>query len=76
MIQTPKIYNRPDSEILPPGLISIEEESEEETPQTPTRFGPRLYIYPYTPHFTTLDPVYFQTPIDSLGHLLGHLTMA
>ena len=57
-------------------MISIEEEPEEETPKTPTCFGPKLYLYPHTPHFTDpFDHVYFQTPVDSLRHLLGHLTM-
>ena len=33
-------------------------------------------MYPYTPHFTTpFDPVSFQVPVDSLGQLLGQLTM-
>ena len=50
--QTPKIYYGHDVEILPLGLIYIEEECEEETPKTPTRFGPGLYLYPHTPHFT------------------------
>lgn len=72
----PKIYYGPDSEILPPSLILIEEEPEEETPRTPDQFGPRIYIYPHTPHFTTpFDPNYFQTPVDSSRNLLGHLTM-
>lgn len=57
-------------------MISIEEETEEETPRTPTHFGPGLYLYPHPPHFTTpFDLSYFQTPVDSLGHLLGHLAM-
>jgi len=78
--QTPEIYYGPDDEILPPSLIVIEEEFEEETsPRTPTRFGPGIYLYPSFPQSTyiaPLDPVYFQNPVDSLGNLLGHLTMA
>ena len=78
--QTPEIYYRPDGGILPPGLIAIEEEYEEETaPRTPTHFGPGIYLYPCFPQLTyttPLDPVYFQNPVDSLGNLLGHLTMA
>ena len=75
--QIPEIYYGPDSEILSPGLISIKEEHEVESPRTPFHFGTRLYLYPYTPHFNTpFDLDYFQTPVDSLGNLLGHLTMA
>lgn len=58
--QIPNIYYGPNSEILPPSFISIEEEPEEETPRTPVRFKPRLYLYPPTPHFTApFDPDYF-----------------
>ena len=64
----PEIYLRPDGEILPPGLISIEQETEEETtPTTPTNFGSRLHLYPYFPrltHTTPVDPVHSQVPID------------
>lgn len=76
--QTPEIYYIPDGGILPPSLIAIEEKSEEETSsKTPTHFGPGLYLYPSYPQLTTpFGHVYFQTPIDSLGQLLGHSTMA
>lgn len=48
-----------------------------ESPRTPFHFGIGLHLYPYTPHFTTpFDIDYFQTPIDLLGNLLRHLTMA
>ena len=57
-----EIYYRPDGEILPPGLISIEEEPEEETPRTPFHFRIGLHLYPHTPHFTApFDLDYFQT---------------
>ncbi len=43
--QTPKIYYGPGSEILPPSLIAIEEEFEEETsPRTPAHFELGLYL--------------------------------
>ena len=75
--QQPEIYYESDSEILPPGLISIEEEPEVESPRTPFHFGNGLHLHPYTPHFTApFDLDYFQTPVDSLGNLFGHLTMA
>ena len=49
---------------------------EDSTPRTPFHFGTRLHLYPHTPHFTApFDPAYFQVPVDSLGQLLGQLTM-
>ena len=73
----PEIYYGLDGEILSLGLISIEEEPEVETPRTPFHFGTRLYLYPHTPHFTApFDIDYFQTPVDLLGNLFRHLTMA
>ena len=36
--QPPEIYFGPDEEILPPGLILIEEIPQDETPLTPTHF--------------------------------------
>jgi len=75
--QIPEIYYGPDDEIIPPSSISIEEEPKVESPRTPFHFGTGLYLYPYTPHFTTpFDLDYFHTPVDSLGNLFGHLTMA
>lgn len=50
---------------------------EDSTPGTPFDFGVGIYIYPHSPHFTApFDPAYFQVPADSLGQLLGQLTMA
>ena len=36
--QPPEIYFGPDGKFLPPGLILIEEISQDETPLTPTHF--------------------------------------
>ena len=47
------------------------------TPGTPFHFGTGIYLYPHTPHFTApFDPTSFQVPVDSLGKVLGQLTMA
>ena len=74
-----EIYLGPDSEVLPPGLISIEEElQEEKTPSNPTYFGSGLHLYQYFPHLTdcaSTDPFDSQIPVDSLEYLLGYLTM-
>ena len=43
--QPPEIYFGPDDEILPPGLISIEEIPQDETPLSPTHFGEDIYLY-------------------------------
>ena len=40
--QPPEIYFGPDGEILPHGLIAIEEITQNETPLTPTHFGEDL----------------------------------
>ena len=37
--QPPKIYFAPDDKVLPPGLILIEEISQDETPLTPAHFS-------------------------------------
>ena len=37
--QPPETYFGPDNKVLPPGLISIEEISQDETPLTPTHFS-------------------------------------
>lgn len=75
----PEIYLGPDSEVLPPGLILIEEELQEETtPSTPTHFGSGLHLYHYFPrltHSAPIDPFHSQIPIDSLQYFLGYLTM-
>ena len=72
-----EIYYGPNGEIIPPSLISIEEEPEVESPKTSLHFGTELYLYPHAPHFTApFDFDYFQTPVDSLGNLFGHLTIA
>ena len=58
-------------------MILIGEELEVESPRIPFHFGMGLNIYPYTPHFTApFDPSSFQVPVDSLGQILGQLTMA
>ena len=41
--QPPEIYFGPDGEILPRGLITIEEIPQDETPLTPTHFVEDLY---------------------------------
>ena len=66
---TSKGFFRLDSEILPPGLIVVEEEAEEEsTPGTPHHFGPGLYLYSESlPCFDVASEI----PLDSLGQLLG-----
>ena len=43
--QPSKIYFGPDSEVLPLGLIVIEEIPQDNTPLTPTHFGGDLYLY-------------------------------
>ena len=49
---------------------------EDSTPGTPFHFGIGLYLYPHTTHFTApFDRVYFQVHVDSLGQILGQLTM-
>ena len=58
--QPPEIYFGPNSEILPPGLILIEEIPQDETPLTPTHFGEDLYLYksfPQSPPFAFVDHV-------------------
>ena len=62
-----EIYFGPDSEILPFGLIAIEEIPQDDTPLTPTPFGEDLYLYDSlsqsTPSaFVNLPP--FQIPVD------------
>ena len=70
---TPEIFYVPDGEVLPLGLIAIEEELEEySTPGTPFHFGIGLNIYPTTPnYFATSDRATFQVPVESLRQLLG-----
>lgn len=47
---TPKIFYKFDDQVLPPDLISIEEELVEySTRGTPFHFGTGLYLYPTTP---------------------------
>ena len=67
------MFYEPDGEVLPLGLIAIEEELEEDsTPGTPFHFGSGLYLYPNTPDFfASFDPASFQVLVDSLGQLLG-----
>lgn len=64
----PKIFNGPDGEVLPLGLIVIEEELEEDpTPGTLFHFGARLYSYPNTPDFfASFNPPSFQVPLKPL----------
>jgi len=75
---TPEIFYRPDDEVLPAGLIDIEEElGEHSTHGTSFHLGTGLYLYPNTPDiFASFDPASFQVVFDSLGKLLGQLTMA
>ena len=54
-----EIYFGPNNEILPPGLISIEEIPQDETPLTPTHFGVEVYLYesfPQSPTSSFVDP--------------------
>ena len=49
---------------------------EDYTPGTPFHFGTGLYLYPHNLIFIApFDPAYFQVPVDSLGQILGQLTM-
>lgn len=49
---------------------------EDSTLGTPFQFGTGVYLYPHTRDFSTpFDPTSFQVPIDSLGQILGPLTM-
>ena len=59
-------------------LIAIEEKLEEDsTTGTLFHFGTGLYLCPNTPDFfAPFDPASFQVPFNSLGQLLGQLTMA
>jgi len=59
-------------------LIVIEEELvEDSTPGTSFHFGTGLNLYPTTPdYFASSDPASFQVLAESLGQLLGQLTMA
>ena len=77
-IQPPEIYFGPDGEILPPGLIVIEEIPQVDTPLTPTHFGEDLYLYEYFPQslpssFVDLVPI--QTLINSIGYTFRQITM-
>ena len=77
--QLPKIYFGPDGEILPPGLISIEEIPQDETPLTPTHFGGDLYLYQYFPQSfpsVFVDPIAIQSPVDFRGYTFGQTTMS
>ena len=65
--QLSEIYFGPDGEILPPGLIVIEEIPQHDTPLTPTHFGEDLYLYqsfhqPFPSTF--VDPVSIQSPVN------------
>ena len=76
--QTPEIYFGPDGQILPPGLISIEEIPQDETPLTPTHFGEDLYLYESFPQSfpsAFIDPSPIQTLVDSKGYTFGQTTM-
>lgn len=72
------MFYGPHGEVLPPGLIAIEEELEEDsTPGVSFHFGTKIYIYPNTPDFfTSFDPASFQVPVKYLGQLLRQLNMA
>ena len=43
--QPSEIYFGPDSEVLPPRLIAIEEIPQRDTPLSPTHFWGELYLY-------------------------------
>ena len=76
--QPPEIYFGPDNEILPSGLIAIEEIPQDKTPLTPTHFGEDLYLYvsfPQLTPFAFVDPIPFQTPVDSKGYTFGQVIM-
>ena len=76
--QPHEIYFGPDGEILPPGLILIEEIPQDETPLTPTHFGEDLYLYesfPQSPSSDFVDPVHIQIPVNSKGFTFGQVTM-
>ena len=79
-ILAPEIYLGLDGEVLPPSLILIEEELQEETtPSTPAHFGSGLHLYSSFPHLTysaPIDPAQSQVLVYSLDYLLGYLTMA
>ena len=76
--QPPEIYFGPDGEILPPGLISIKEIPQYETPLTTTHFGEHIYLYesfPQSPPSSFVDPVPIQNLVDSKGYTFGQVTM-
>ena len=76
--QPPEIYFGPDSEILPPGLVVIEEIPQDETPLTPTHSGEDLYLYesfPQSSPFAFVDPVPIQTPVDPKWYTFCQVTM-
>ena len=50
---------------------------EDSTLGSPFDFVTGLYLYPNAPeYFSSFDPSSFQVPVESLGQLLGQLTMA
>lgn len=77
-IQPLEIYFGPDDEILPPGLISIEEIPQDETLLTPTHFGVDLYLYEsfhQSPTSAFFDPVSIRVPVDPIVYTFGRITM-
>ena len=77
-IQPLEIYFGPDGEILPPGLIAIEEIQKDETPLTPTHFGEDIYLYEYFPQsspYACVYPIPIQTPVDLKGYTFRQVTM-
>ena len=65
--QPSEIYFGPGGEIIPLGLIEIEEIPQDDTPLTPTHFGGDLYLYePFPQSFPSafVDLVPIQYPIN------------
>ena len=76
--QPSEIYFGPDGEILPLGLISIEEIPQDETPLTPTHFWEDIYLYesfPQSPPSAFVDLVPIHILIDSKGFTFVQATM-
>ena len=71
--EPPEIYFGPDGEILPPGLIAIEEIPQEDTPLSPTLFGEDL---PQSFPTAIIDFASFQSTINTEGYTLGQITMS